>query len=751
MHAERIASRIEEVTVYAGAARVRRRAEVEVGGGPSVVRVGGLPLALRDASVRLAAEGPVIAADVRVVVEIPEEDASLPPADPEELDAARLEVAQLEAELARLNAVLDALATLQPGARKRRDEQAVPAWSEAVAARLGVVELRAEREREVRAAMIEVQTALVQARRRRARAEDAFRRATTARNARPDELRKALVVTLRPSGEGGRGVLAVEYVVPGARWAPSYVARLGDGEARLELRAVIAQQTGEDWNGVKLALSTADAQSWTELPELPSLRIGRRQPPPLRAGWKPPPAGAEQLYADWDAAFARHREKLLPPPAHTLGLDTGEVMRGGHDEFEEHEVTSPYAEEQTAVFAAPPRIGAPQGAAAPGYGAPPPMPPAAPAPMAMPMMQAAPAPKSRGVASAIGGVLAAPVALAAAGAGAMRDAVRRSEPERAKKSLARHQAPADDDSSLEADTVVPADLLAYGDLRMPPPTSPERGHLVHADRRDLYLAVMVSQRVTVQFDVLVAIAQAERRADRVVTLPTPPGTEGAWPDTYDFAFRADGTVEVPSDGVWHGVALGSRAAKVTVKHVVVPRESTDVFRVATLDNPHDAPLLPGPIDVYDGPDFVLTSHVDFTSPRGALELGLGVDQRVKSARRTKYREETAGMLRGSLRLEHEVEIDVENVGARPVDVEVRERVPVRAVEEDDDVEIGVDRVTPAWEPWEPEPESPGEPRLRGGHRWRVPLGAGEKKSLALAYHVKIAAKHELVGGNRRDA
>jgi hypothetical protein len=176
-----------------------------------------------------------------------------------------------------------------------------------------------------------------------------------------------------------------------------------------------------------------------------------------------------------------------------------------------------------------------------------------------------------------------------------------------------------------------------------------------------------------------------------------------------------------------------------------------VFRLARLDNPHDAPLLPGPIDVYDGKDFVLATRVAFTPPRGALELGLGVDQRVKAARRTRFREETSGMLRGSLRLEHEIEIDVENLTGAPAEVEVRERVPVPAVGADDDVAVEIDRVAPVWEAWDPEPESAGSATLRGGHRWQLALAPSEKRTLELRYSVKIASKHELVGGNRRES
>ena len=57
------------------------------------------------------------------------------------------------------------------------------------------------------------------------------------------------------------------------------------------------QLSGEDWAGVRLRLSTAAAQDWTELPELRSLRIGRVQPR-RRVSFRPPPEGGDELFAD---------------------------------------------------------------------------------------------------------------------------------------------------------------------------------------------------------------------------------------------------------------------------------------------------------------------------------------------------------------------------------------------------------------------------------------------------------------------
>jgi hypothetical protein len=57
----------------------------------------------------------------------------------------------------------------------------------------------------------------------------------------------------------------------------------------------------------------------------------------------------------------------------------------------------------------------------------------------------------------------------------------------------------------------------------------------------------------------------------------------------------------------------------------------------------------------------------------------------------------------------------------------------------------VGKVEPPWEDWQPE-----DSLLRGAHRWQLTLAAGEVRTLRAAYTISISAKHELVGGNRRE-
>lgn len=74
--------------------------------------------------------------------------------------------------------------------------------------------------------------------------------------------------------------LSVTYQLRGAAWQPVYAARLDTATGRLALRqeAIVTQRTGEDWEGVALALSTARPSAEARAPELRPWRITLADP-----------------------------------------------------------------------------------------------------------------------------------------------------------------------------------------------------------------------------------------------------------------------------------------------------------------------------------------------------------------------------------------------------------------------------------------------------------------------------------------
>jgi uncharacterized protein (TIGR02231 family) len=287
--------------------------------------------------------------------------------------------------------------------------------------------------------------------------------------------------------------------------------------------------------------------------------------------------------------------------------------------------------------------------------------------------------------------------------------------------------------------------LAYGNLRMPGPKDSRRGALIVAQRRERYLEMLWVREVTRDIDVVALIDTAVNTAQRAGHGGPPPRHHlAASLGGFDYIYAADGVVDIPSDGDFHGIPLMARQAPIELGYVVVPRESSDVFRHVTLKNPLEAPLLPGPADIYVGGDYLLSTDLRVAPPRGEVKIGLGVEQAIKVSRNTSFAEESAGLMGGSLALRHEITIEVANRRERPINIEVQERLPTLR-EREDEIQLDLVQVEPPWIDYDPE-----EYALKGGHRWQLQLPPGQTRKLRVVYVIKISAKKELVGGNRRE-
>jgi hypothetical protein len=725
-----LTSRIEAVTVFSCGAAVTRRAELAPAGGawPAQVRLTGLPLSLDDGSVKVRVEGSdgtaPSAVGLRVALEAPDVPAPEPP-DEEALRGARREVLRLRARVGDC----DRLATrLNEMALPERPEgkEGEPPPASPHAARLGLLEFQQERLAALAEQKRDLDRQRHKAEERMADLLDRKRRASTAREARENELRKTVVVALRPPAAVAAAAparLVLEYQVPGARWAPSYVLRFEKDWSRvaLAMRASVAQRTGEDWRGVRLTLSTADLQAWTELPEMKAIRIGRAQPPP-RSGWRPAPVGAEALYMDFD----REAVPVTEAPEEPEPAAEEEQAEG-----------APERQEAQAKDKADRRRGAPQPSQRP-VPPPAPMPKKAMAPpraQMLPPAPCAPAPASAPMGAAMS------LSRAARSDDAMMDReCAKSAPMEAEEC---YNGAGAGGAPPEPEPLGPGGWLDYGRLRMPGPAEGGRGRLARADEASVYLELLARLQVKVRFDVVATVRSARDSAEDLGDLPPEhnyPSVSGG----FDYAFPAEPPAEIPSDGQFHSIPLLGRDATAKMWYVTVPREAPDAFRFAEVVNPLDAPLLEGPADVYAGGEFLMTVPLSETAPRGLLKLGLGVEQAVKVARNTTFTEETAGLMGGTLNLRHEIRIEVRSLLAATVQVEVRERVP-STHEKEENIKVAVTGVTPPWEAYDPEGEG-----LKGGHRWLVPVKPGETAQLRAAYTVTIPAKMELADGNRRE-
>jgi uncharacterized protein (TIGR02231 family) len=82
--------------------------------------------------------------------------------------------------------------------------------------------------------------------------------------------KKNQAVAVLSSAKGGKVVLNLSYTVTGPSWKPSYDIRVDSEKKSVQIsyNATISQNSGEDWNGVQLSLSTARAEIGGAQPDL---------------------------------------------------------------------------------------------------------------------------------------------------------------------------------------------------------------------------------------------------------------------------------------------------------------------------------------------------------------------------------------------------------------------------------------------------------------------------------------------------
>ena len=302
---------IERVTIYTGEALVLRRAEVPAGGGR--FRLTGLPMALDAASVRARTSGDeVVSVEIRERTGNPKSLESFGQLE-EELEVLNTELEGQQAELRRVERIEAHLWRLlesqaDPATQGEAASDRIQQWE----ATLDFVERRAS---EVEARKAELQ-------RSAARVEEKIGIAWNAR-------KKLELEAKAPTREieievldldGAPSWVEVEYLVMGASWKPTYDLRaeLGYNQAELVFRAEVDQATGEDWNDVEVALSTAQIRRGVRGPEARERRLWLREgesfsAASISAAAAPPPGASATV--DSSGVFVRYvlpRRESLP-------------------------------------------------------------------------------------------------------------------------------------------------------------------------------------------------------------------------------------------------------------------------------------------------------------------------------------------------------------------------------------------------------------------------------------------------------
>ncbi len=513
-------------------------------------------------------------------------------------------------------------------------------------------------------------------------------------------------ISIHLAGEGPVEDLTVSYVVRAARWWPMYTLAITNGgkEAELGFESLVAQRTGEDWAGVALGLSTSDLLRDAQLPELRSLRIGKAQPV-ARSGFREPPAGLDMLFGPYDRVFGG-----MPEAPEFAGVMSEDEGSGIYPEELALEASAEYLDE---------------------------MPPAPPmAPMAKSVSRGAPQ-RSKKMKEEAPAVVMASAPSAASFDHAEFDRLLTPKgvaPSRAMRSgffgnSGGGGAPPEPEAEpIPAGPELSGAWLDFDGLRLAPASDfALRGRLhPSAQGPEARSRSMAESKIE-------GLAPRDMLCD-------PLWERGSFDHRYD----GEGRVDVPSDGLSHRLRMSAKGASPRFSYRVVPKEAPEVYRTVELDNPFDAPLLGGPVEVYLDGTLLLVAPLRATDRGGKFRVGLGIEERIRVARNVTVQEDTAGLLRGSTAVEHRVKVELRSALGFGVDVELLERTPVT---DESDLEVAM---LPSETKAERYTQADQDAPIRGGWRWLLHVDPGEARTLNWGYKLVFPSKQEIVGGNRRD-
>lgn len=292
---------IEAATVYRGQALVTRRVEADAPAGSVELVVTDLPAQIVPDSLYAGAEGKVQIRAVRFRTRAVEQE---PRPEVRDLDR-QIEEAQRgvretqsQVELLRQKrAYLDSLEkftaaqTSAEMAKGTMKVEAITGLTEFLFAQGGELS-KASLDTAEKARGLQEKLSLLQ----RRRAEVTRATSRTAREA----------VLFLDTPAAGKLTVRLHYLVTGASWSPTYNLRSGrDGDrVQLEYNALVQQMSGEDWEKVRLTLSTASPKMVSEAPILTPLWVT------LQSGAPRAPSEGPGLYGGQRAAIGSLNKAL---------------------------------------------------------------------------------------------------------------------------------------------------------------------------------------------------------------------------------------------------------------------------------------------------------------------------------------------------------------------------------------------------------------------------------------------------------
>jgi len=195
---------------------------------------------------------------------------------------------------------------------------------------------------------------------------------------------------------------------------------------------------------------------------------------------------------------------------------------------------------------------------------------------------------------------------------------------------------------------------------------------------------------------------------------------------FSAVYTIPGTTSVPSDGEPHRSTISRQEMSAKTEYTATPKLIPGAFVKAKVQNANPAPLLPGPLNVFMGNDFVGSSRLSLVGPEGVFDVFLGKDDGIKVQRKDKVRkEETGGIVQKTRRIKLGYTIEVENMKRTPETITIKDQIPVPAES----------RITLRTTGISPKPAK--ETKETGELQWDIQLKPKEKKTIEVDFEIEV--------------
>lgn len=201
-------------------------------------------------------------------------------------------------------------------------------------------------------------------------------------------------------------------------------------------------------------------------------------------------------------------------------------------------------------------------------------------------------------------------------------------------------------------------------------------------------------------------------------------------------YRISGTATVPSDASPHKFVIATQDMIAELAVRVVPKQMPLAHLYGTVTYGGLDPLLPGALNVFRDGAFVGTSSLAMLRPDEKVELGFGVDDRVRVAYRLEDGENsTGGLFNSRQRIERRFRIEVANHHDKPIGITVLDQLPVPQ-DERITVELLNGSTRPTKADWEDR---------KGVYAWAGEYKPGEERIIKFGYGVNYPEGASVTG------